>query len=104
MKKRSVTEMKKQIRLLKLQRQSIPRTSVFGDDNHKSIDTHLRILEKCLKLDADEIEADCEFAYDDEDRNVLATYDWILKKIDDPLVDDDCPWVEKSLRKLKEAK
>lgn len=101
MKKRSTQSIKHQINLLKLQRQSIPERSFFGDNNHQTINAQIEILEEALVLDANDLHELWDASIDEGDKDVLQTYDWLLKNTDEPLVEEDCPWVKKSRDRIK---
>lgn len=90
--KQEIQEMIEKCREL---RKYIPSHSMFGDDNHGSLDTQIRILTMCLDKDWDELDIDektkdrVEILGDDwSDDPEVNAYDWLTDKGDD-LADDD---------------
>lgn len=100
MKKKS--EIKNQIKLLKLQRTAIARHSFFGDDNHSNIDRQVEILEEALNLDEMDLEELQEASHEEGDEAVLQAYDWVLGNLAEDLVESDDPFVKKALAVKKQ--
>ncbi len=88
-------EIQAMIDLLKLQRQGIPATSGFGDDNHGNIDSQVAILEKALKLDDLDIEDNRDECCKHGSEIALSAWDWLCGDGDN-LVEEDDQWVERS--------
>jgi hypothetical protein len=98
---RPAAEIREQLRLLKLQREAMPRHSAFGDDNHASLDRSIEALERAIKGERDKILRMREMAWDAEDYNAgeVAALDWVLCDSDDlPVEDGEADvWVKKAL-------
>ncbi len=94
---KSEKEIKEMITKCTKLRGGMPECSIFGDNNWKRIDGHIKTLTECLALDADDIQgkedvlldALDEVGEDWDDNPRIQVYDWILEKVEDDLVTDE---------------